>query len=265
MESQDTAANAGEAVKIVLAGKCGAGKTTLLATLLGLPKDSIKMTAKADTKSAQYWRTTRNGVDLIIIDTPGYEEGFKDLPIISEYDVLLYCLPVAPSVKFHDSNPIIMKELQVKCGKNIWKHCVVALTFSNTVCKKKDYKTYIKEFMTEFKLRLKEIGVRDIEVKSILEQHPDSKTIDIVAIPAGDEPNDEVLPPEVTLHEESDGWVDEIFFEILRKCKRREELAEFRYGSEKGSRILILLKLIEGTLAAKAVSSVLDNSSAGGK
>ena len=200
-------------VKIVLAGKSGAGKSTLLASLLGLPKDGIPLTANPDTKIANSQTIVRNNVKLTITDTPGYvDKRFKVMP--NEFDVLVYCMPVSPGAKFHDYNPDIMEELQDIYGKDIWKHCVIALTFSNFVCMKpiEKYKTFLNEYMTNYNSKIKKMNVQDIEIKTLFEhgtdQSPNSKII--VAIPAGDDPTDQVLPG-IQLHETSKGWVDEIF------------------------------------------------------
>ena len=98
-------------VTIVLAGKSGAGKSTLLATLLGQSKESIPLTANPDTKIANRQEITRNDIKLTIIDIPGYvDRRFKVKP--RKFDVLVYCMPISPALKFHDANPEIMRKLQ---------------------------------------------------------------------------------------------------------------------------------------------------------
>ena len=122
------------------------------------------------------------------------------------------------------------------------------------------YKAYIEEFTTQFNLKLKGMNVRDIKVETLFEHgignRTDSKII--VAIPAGDDPTDQVLPG-FQLHEDSKGWVDEIFLEMIQKCKCNESLAQFRFGKKLKNKILMMLKIATGVGVLSTVSSFQEN------
>ena len=232
-------------VRIVLAGKSGAGKSTLIASLLRQSKEGIPLTSGSHTTTTNYYTFERNGVKVVIIDTPGFVDGnFESQP--NKFDVLVYCMPISPNAKFHDFNPDVMRKLQDIYGKDIWKHCVIALTFSNLVCIKpiEQYKAYIEEYTTNFNSKLQRMHVQNIEVKTLFEHGtdspPDSKII--VAIPAGNDSTDQVLPG-VQLHETSKGWVDEICFEMIKKCKCNDRLAQFCLGQKLKMMILMMLKI----------------------
>lgn len=158
----DTAADANHVV-IVLAGKSGAGKSTLFKTLLGEDMD-VELSAKPMTTCAQRHSITKHGVTISIVDTPGFvNKKVKDAQ--RKLDLLVYCMSVSPGSRFHDDNPDIMRKLQEMYGKEIWKHCVIAFTFSNVALDRskkgrtedkgiEQYKQYIEEYTRAFKEEL---------------------------------------------------------------------------------------------------------------
>ena len=254
-----------EDVKIVFAGKSGAGKTSLCKTLLGLEKD-IPLTPRPDTEVAEPHETMKNGIKITIIDTPGFVN--KEVKYAqNKFDVLVYCIPVDPSCKFKDANPDIMRRLQDIYGKDIWKHCVVAFTFSNVALersKKKghnsieQYKQYIEEYTKLFQEELRQLHVANITAKGPHHQ-PDQNII--TAIPAGDTPEDPVL-----LGVEDLEWVDEIFLAMIAKCKCNEKLAEYRYGKEFAKKVLINIgagAVGAGTVASATIAGTAAGASLG--
>ena len=262
----ESAANS-KNVKIVLAGKSGAGKTSLCKALLGLEND-IPLTPRPDTEVAEPHEIQKNGIKITIIDTPGFIN--KDVKYTqNDFDLLVYCMPVSPGTKFDEHNPVIMQTLQDKYGKDIWRHCIVAFTFSNLAydrCKKKskpedEYKAYIDDCRSEFEKRLKQLHVLNITVKTIFNHGPDHLPDHAIikVIPAGDEPEDPLLPG-VVLHEGSKGWIDEMFLEMIKKCKCNERLAQFRFGHELGKKILMMLKVPIGAAWSRGLPSILEQS-----
>jgi GTPase SAR1 family protein len=209
-------------VSIVLAGKSGAGKTTLMKTLFDVEKDDTKILS-ADHLTTEHSTSTfsRHGITIEVTDTIGLvereEERRRELRRLAEHtegkaDVMVYCLSVDPAVKFNYANPGIMRSLQALFGRRIWTQCIVALTFSNAAWdrvkklmkkkKKNDgeiistYKKHLEEYVSMFSKELEKLGV-DATVKPIFgnrHEPTDSSQPTILAIPVGEDPDDEVLP-----------------------------------------------------------------------
>jgi GTPase SAR1 family protein len=207
-------------VSIVLAGKSGAGKTTLMKTLFDVEKDDTKILS-ADHLTTEHSTSTfsRHGITIEVTDTIGLvereEERRRELRRLAEHtegkaDVMVYCLSVDPAVKFNYANPGIMRSLQALFGRNIWNRCIIALTFSNNAWdrskklmknKKNDevvftYKKHLEEYVSMFSKELEKLGV-DATVKPIFgnrHEPTDSSQPTILAIPVGEDPDDEVLP-----------------------------------------------------------------------
>jgi hypothetical protein len=211
---------------------------------------------------------------MIITDTVGLEDrkqrkkGLRDLckHTQGKADLIIYCLPVNPSSKFNDGNPAIMRSLQNAFGKDVWKQCLLVFTFSNItmeMLKKKirdnnevesKYKNFLLEHATKFREELRSLKVKDVDVQVLFgfqtEERIDDDIMTIVAIPAGDEPNDPVFPdfkdptkfviPTRSLLEESvqidiTDWKEILFIEIIRKCSSPElkkDMLQYRYGRD---------------------------------
>lgn len=238
-EKTEAASNASiDKVIIVFAGKSGAGKSTLIKTLLEQEKDN-ELSAKPNTECAEHLSFEKNDVTINIIDT---------LDVQKEFHLLVYCMSVAPGTRFHDANPTIMQKLKEMYSNSIWKHCIIVLTFSNVArdrsikYRTEDegitfYKQYIEDYTKCFEEELKKLQVKNTTANTIF--NPDHPPVlnAITAIPAGDEPEDSVLPG-VELHKHSRGWVDEIFLNMIKKCKYGEKLALYRYGCEQSKDVL---------------------------
>ena len=141
-------------------------------------------------------------------------------------------MPVAPSAKFEDCNPQIMKSLQSTFGKGIWKNCIIAFTFANHAKPKcKQYKEYIQKYARKFNEELqKNLEVNDVEVKTIFEL--DSKqNIEniIIAVPVGDDDDDEVMPG----IQDGKKWLDILCHQMIAKGKEDCKLRLQKYWNLK--------------------------------
>ena len=198
---------AGKDITVVLAGVKRSGKSTLFKNLhgkeLGIGSSS---NLAADIE--------KDGTAIHIIDGWKQNEGL---------DVLVYCMPVSPGCKFHDGNPELMKSLQNIYGKEIWEHCVVVFTFSNLAWDRINsrnsdpestsamYKEYIEKYLDLFRKELVTnlgVSIDTATVFSTGDQHT------IPAIPAGDAPQDPVLPGVIS---SSEGWRDRILKEFMNR------------------------------------------------
>lgn len=160
---------------------------------------------------------------------------------------------------FEDGNPVIMRELQDSFGKDLWKQCIVIFTYSNLAWDRMTkqhlkntsfyYKEHVKSYATKFEEELKKMKVQDVTVEVKFDSQPlpltDGHTA-IVAIPAGDEPDDPVLPdfkptkistctkekPENSREVDIKDWRDVIFFEIINKSndELKQKLLQIKYG-----------------------------------
>ena len=257
-------------VTIVLAGRSGAGKSTLCNLLLSL-EEEIPLKATPDTLTPKSHETTKHGVKITIIDTPGFVNKDLNDPQ-KKFSVLLFCISVDPALKFADSNPDIMQKLQLMYGKDVWKHCVVVFTFSNRALERSkkghseeesivSYTRYLHEFTKCFEKEIFiKLGISGVTAKSCDSSHTPSET-SIATIPAGHNKEDQVLPG-VRLHKGSTGWIDEIFFEMVRKSKCNEKLVQYRYGKEITKKVLG--NILAGTVAAGTLAGTTMTGAAAG-
>ena len=263
-------------ISILLGGKGGAGKSTFMINFLGGEGEAGKSTFMINFLEQECVdrHVTKNGITITITDTEGIQQTRKGKPtgdlrgmsrhLEENVDLFLCCIPVHPASKLMDGTPALINTYNDHFGKDIWKQCVVIFTFSNTAMdhmKKKsqndaikDYKQYIKAYATELQEMLETAGVQT-NVSAIFGLNLGAKKADsILALPAGDDPADEVLPDirEIELGVDVEGsperaiktWTDVVFFEIVNQCndELKKKLLKFKYG-----------KVITGLLAGEPV------------
>lgn len=216
-------------VTIVLAGKSGAGKSALLQNLLGNePKKQIS--AIPTTKEVQVITTTRSGWTIRFVDTPYLKEKFESSSEhLQEFDLLILCVPVSPGSKFHDDNAKLMRTLQDTYSESVWKSCIVVFTFSDLALDHSENSTIyingIEQYLRAFQEELTQMA-NGISSKSIFSSTQHLEENQILAIPAGLGPEDQILPG--VSHHEEEGWVDVIFNEVLRKCGSNRNRGKIR-------------------------------------
>lgn len=267
-------------VHLVLTGKSGAGKSTLARNILDIEdsEENNPVSAGPITDKCQTHIGSKNGVTIKITDTVGLnqskatrKERLKEMSVHTEgkADVLVYCLSVELSSKFEYANPEIIKSIHSAYGKDIWKHCVVALTFSNSawnnLSRKTDaiheYKKLLNHHAAMLQEELKKLEVQ-IKLITIFDFNPgnvhDPIKTTITAIPTGNEPDDPVLP-DLKVRQEVKNWKDVLILEIIRSCKSDEikkAILEYRFGTKLAA-AMITAGVVTGTPAGGAVGGAV--------
>lgn len=251
-----------EDIKIVLCGRNGSGKSTLLQNLSGQDFDAKKTSVEM----------VKDGVALHIIDMP----SSKNLPpeyLENGFDVLVYCMSISPNSKFQDGNPKEMQSLQKIYGEEIWKHSIIAFTFSNLAWKRVSipsnqensisaYKAYIEQYSKAFHDHLQ--NKLKVKMKTAIwgvDNTIDEKTI--LAIPVGDTPQDQVLPGATS---QSQGWIEVLVEQVIRKGQRvggkilplpgnhREENSSFQFGGAATYMAIVAMGALIGYISGESPS-----------
>ena len=170
--------------------------------------------------------------------------------------LLLYCVPVSPSAKFEDCNPQIMKSLQSKFGKGIWKNCIIAFTFANHARRGTDeqYKEYIQNYARKFNEELqKNLNVEDMRVKTIFELDQEQNLDNvIIAVPVGDKDDDEVIPG----IQNGEKWLDILRVQMFEKAKEECKLKLQEYWIATVGGAVIGGVAMAGTMAGVAAGTM---------
>ena len=215
---------------IVLVGKSEAGKTTLRESVLKTGKIQVYTVNTEKTRSCD---SRSNDKNLKVYDTPGLggsdseiRKKLKEISTSTEgrADFLIFCVSVGPGSKFEDTNPEIMQCLTDVFSKKLWQHCMLVFTFSNLawnhIVKNENavekYKAHINAFADKFKKVLQALDVKDQNVITIFQQQQELNPNTIVAIPAGLQSEDPVLPGM------SFDWEDAIYKEMERRCDKHQ-------------------------------------------
>ena len=118
------------AINVTFVGKNGAGKSTLVNALA--PEKALISERKSERKCEEQFYLLMEGSSM----TEGKIKNKKAFEWLSKNyntDLFIYCLSIDPDVKFNYANPSIMWALQEVFGKNVWKKCILAFTFSNKI------------------------------------------------------------------------------------------------------------------------------------
>ena len=214
---------------LVTAGKPGVGKSTVINNLLGLEgKKAAKAKGGAEsvTKSVNYYEEKVHGITVRIIDTPGFEaedrsseeerQQLATLSVLTEgkADLLLYCMSLA--ARFEKDHHCIVNKLTKAFTKKIWRHTILVLTRgdSELTDDEEDDRQLLEGFTTKFEETLKNAGVSDVPVKSILSTQDVDQDLqsglakpEIVGIPVGKRIKN---PP---------GWAPLLLKEAIKRCR----------------------------------------------
>ena len=266
---------------IVTAGKRGVGKSTLINNLLGLKGEKA---AKADfgtepmTENVFVFDEKKYRLTVRIFDTPGLEakdvsseqeqKTLATLSLLTRVDLMLYCIPLVGS-RLSEEDQCIVEKLTKTFGMEIWKTTILVLTYGDVVLssgltdKDEKYRKLLEGFTNKFGELLKNAGVSDVPVKSILNIGPDFIVLkpEIVGIPVGLHIK---TPPK--------SWAPVLFKEIVKRCRidaipdllvltgitprNIHELAKLTEGVVKGVGFSFLLAVVGGVLGGAAGGAI---------
>ncbi len=166
-----------------------------------------------------------------------------------------------------------MQSLQDAYSKDIWQQCIVVFTFSNYALdrsRKKNkhgksaiekYKAHINNYAARVRDELERLHVQNVKVMTTFESplEPAPKSI-ISAIPAGDEPTDQVLPASTDTDQSAEtNWTDVVFDEMVKKSKdkHKEMLLRYKYGTNRARNVAkVAAGLLGGAAGGAAVGAV---------
>ena len=147
-------------VNILVAGKTGVGKSTLVNILVGEEVAKVGETLFPETVDVNPYRLDGSGVDVVIWDTPGLQDGSgkerkyaaKMREKCARYDLVMYCMSmVEPRIREDDIKAITT--MTKGFGERIWENAIFVLTFANhvvqTVENPKDVEERYKQFNSE--------------------------------------------------------------------------------------------------------------------
>ncbi len=234
-------------VCIMTAGKPASGKSTALNNIFDLQLET-GISAHSVTRRIVPTKVSKNGAELVVIDTPGL--GARDIDkeaiamamgeVVSQTDyTLLYCLSVAPSSRLTEEDETIIINLSKVLGNEVWNKCVLLFTFSDTAWRdefaaKNDverYKKHMEGMAAQFTNILNKCGPSLPMVKTVFEQRGDQY---ITAFPAGKERNlTGIILPGILEVADNRNWTDVVFDEIRKKTAKdqRNALDKLKYGA----------------------------------
>ena len=214
-------------ISVVLVGNPGTGESTLVEKLTG------NCPGLGTQRPAILHRKISNELTLRVTDFIGLHHNQDEHKYSTDNlktDIFVYCTPISSWPSFERNSSSTMKSLQETFGVSVWEHCIIVFTGSNNVweCfrwRNKDdtiaeYKQYITHCGSKIQQELNKLDAMDLKVKPVFGFDPkpeDQNTI--LAIPAGDNPDDSDLPDLHTSgHQEVPvmRWEEIILIEIIR-------------------------------------------------
>ena len=225
----------GRPMTLVTAGQAGAGKSTLVTNLLRLMEGDAEApvgghSAESGTKLVKYHNNCINGINISIIDTPGLAGASDDdqvqvLAQLSEKtkgkaDMLLYCASISPSSKLGELDRSIVKLLTTAFTPRIWERAILVLTFADYVKernqKNKTKNPTVQQVMRNYAETFEKILADHKILMTVMpvlrsEGIKPRPTKQIAAVPAGEIPDEEILP--------GMKWNMCVYEEVLKKCK----------------------------------------------
>ena len=179
-------------IELAVLGKAGQGKSSLINGIIG-----AKMAEEGDdfdpvTKENDDIRTTKNGIEVVLWDTPGLgmdkaevsHQRLEEMKRKSRsIDLLLYCIKM-DNVRWPEKNERDAVEMITEIfGKQIWLNCQFTLTFGNVVAKLLNGN---EKKLEKFEKKVAKFTKR---IRDIIQQHAkltDEEAAQLSVVPVGD-------------------------------------------------------------------------------
>ena len=175
-----------KSLRILVTGKTGVGKSALVNGIVGKYVAKEGDTLDPETSKVTEYHTTIKGVEVIIYDSPGLQDGTKNEDAYlrdmeekcKKVDLILYCTKMTEN-RVDSGDKAAMVKLSKGFGVNsFWKNTLLVLTFANEVQSppqrgsdtRKPLHEYfgqrLREWQTKLRELLREVGVqRDVAEK----------------------------------------------------------------------------------------------------
>ena len=267
---------ASKEVTVIVAGRGRAGKSTALNNIFNLDLPAFS-SAKSVTQDIECRRTTKDGVTLHIIDTPGL--GALDIPkesVLRKINIkgdfiLLLCFPVGPGRGWTETDENIIRNLNDVFGSEVWDRCVPLFTYSDLARynegqeqgAEEKYKELLESHCQVIENILRQCRInkslRTIYSYASEEQYRRETLDGMVALPVAKDnkvPTSWILPGLNWARNMK--WAEIAFIEIVKKAgKSSMTLARFREGTEFVDYIEKVLKRVKQVMS-RASSDIED-------
>ena len=199
---------------IMACGLTGVGKSTILNGLVGENLFKVGDTLNEETAEVEKKSHFVPGLNAKVIayDTPGFSKAFKDKDEYTkkikghckDVDVLLYCISVESPRAVMDKDIEVLKLLKSALDDDIWKHCVIVLTFANTIISMLQEQG-IKDVKKNFRIKLSDWK------KKVVKAFEEAAIKDAISIvPAG-------ISCKPSFLNDERSWSSELWFTVFDK------------------------------------------------
>ncbi len=220
-------------IRLMVTGKTGTGKSTLLNGIVGEKMFKEGETLKPETLTVDSHQTRRAGVDIIVFDTPGLQDGSGNeqsyLSAIKEKCVdihlLLYCISMLETRSDLNAHNSAIKLITKALGPTIWENAVIILTYANVFERrlsdqgknKIEKKDCFQEKINEWEAAARD-SLRDAGVPNEIAQN-------VTAIPVGFAKKPHLVCQKY--------WLSNFWTESLSKMKEKAQAAMVKMSNDR--------------------------------